>query len=106
MRAEASESVRPAFDAIIVDGVVRLTGGLVFTTAAAAFAKLLALLPRSGSLEVDLSALESSDSAGLAALVEWRAEAAKRGLHMCFAGAGKQLHALARLADLDAELFR
>lgn len=106
MRAETAESARSVFDAVGVDGAVRLRGGLVFATATAAFAKLLALLPRSGSLAVDLSGLASSDSAGLATLIEWRAEAARRGLHLRFAGAGKDLHALARLADLDAELFQ
>jgi ABC-type transporter Mla MlaB component len=89
------------------DGVMRLRGALVFATARTGFDRLVANLPASGSSQsVDLSELAAADSAGLAVLVEWRTEAARRGVHLRYAGAGEGLRALARLADLDAELFR
>jgi len=83
-----------------------LAGDLVFATARAALARMLEALPATcDSLAVDLSRIRRGDSAGLAALVEWRATALRRGVHLRFTGAGADLQALARLADLDAELF-
>lgn len=105
MKVEPFGSARPAFAAAVGNGVIRLSGRLVFATAADAFARLLGELSRGGSLAVDLSGLAVSDSAGLAVLIEWRAEAARQGVHLRMFGAGSDLRALARLADLDAELF-
>lgn len=85
-------------------GALRLQGALVFATAKRALDELDARLPDGGSIAVDLSALDG-DSAGLAVLVEWRAQAARRGVHLRFSGANAGLRALARLSDLDAELF-
>ena len=87
------------------EGVTRLRGALVFATARHAFDRLVASRPSSGSHSIDLSGLTTADSAGLAVLVEWRAEAARRGARLRYTGAGEGLRALARLADLDAELF-
>lgn len=85
---------------------LHLSGELVFATARDAFERLRSALPSAcDSLAVDLSGIHRGDSAGLAALVEWRAEALRRGVHLRFTGAPDDLHALARLADLDAELF-
>lgn len=86
-------------------GGLQLHGDLVFATAAAALDTLEAALPASGSLAVDLAGLGRSDSAGLAALVEWQAQARRRGVHLRLSGAADDLRALARLSDLDAELF-
>lgn len=82
-----------------------LEGDLVLATAAGALTELLAALPASGSLAVDLAGVRGSDSAGLAVLVEWRAEAGRRGVHLRLCHPPPGLQALARLSDLDAELF-
>lgn len=105
MKAEPNEPSHPAFGLVAENGVLRARGPLVFATAAAAFASMLDHLPSSGSLAVDLSGVTASDSAGLSALIEWRAEAARRGVHLRMSRAGGELRSLARLADLDAELF-
>lgn len=84
---------------------VNLAGNLVFETAGAALADLDARLLERSSIIADLAGLARSDSAGLAVLVEWRAQARKRGIPLRLVNAGTGLRALARLADLEAELF-
>jgi phospholipid transport system transporter-binding protein len=96
----------PAFDFVVRGKDLQLRGELVFDTARDAYQKLSDCLPRScDSLAVDLSGIRRGDSAGLAVLVEWRALALGRGIHLRFNAAPDDLHALARLSDLDAELF-
>jgi ABC-type transporter Mla MlaB component len=85
-------------------GTLRPRGALVFATARKALEQLIACLPDGGSMAVDLAQVEG-DSAGLAVLVEWQSEANRRGVHLRYAGASAGLRALARLSDLDAELF-
>lgn len=85
-------------------GTLRPRGALVFATARTALEQLIARLPAGGSMAVDLGEVEG-DSAGLAVLVEWRAEANRRGVHLRYGNASAGLRALARLSDLDAELF-
>lgn len=87
------------------DSSLRLNGALVLATAARALTDLIGRLPEAGSVAVDLSGLADSDSAGLAVLVEWRAEAVQRGIHLRLCQPPPGLCALARLSDLDAELF-
>ncbi len=100
------ESSPPVFALVAHGRDLQLSGELVFATARDAFSQLLGALPAScDSLAVDLSRIRRGDSAGLAALVEWRAEAVRRGVHLRFTSAPDDLHALARLADLDADLF-
>lgn len=102
-RAAAGGSAPVAAKA--VDGGLRVSGPLGFDNARDALATLSSALPSGGSMAVDLSGLQRSDSAGLAVLVEWRAVAARRGVHLRLGQAPEGLRALARLSDLDAELF-
>lgn len=99
----AGLTVRP-----LPDGGLGLHGRLGFGNARQALAALWSALPsREGgsSLRVDLGGLGHGDSAGLATLVEWRAQAARCGWHLRLCGAPESLRALARLSDLEAELF-
>ncbi len=105
MNAQSTPKPLPAFQALGCEGGMCLEGDLVLATAAAALADLLAKLPSGGSLAVDLTGIRGSDSAGLAVLVEWRAEAGRRGVHLRLCHPPVGLRALARLSDLDAELF-
>lgn len=105
MPAERAEPGPPQLEIARADGQLRLSGALVFANAAAALSALIAELARGGSFAVDLSGVRSSDSAGLAALVEWRAEARRRGVHLRLCDPPSGLRALARLSDLDGELF-
>jgi len=82
-----------------------LSGDLVFATARSALAELAARLGEGASIVADLGGLSRSDSAGLAVLVEWSARARRRGIPLRLVNAGSGLRALARLADLEADLF-
>lgn len=99
-------SAAPAFQVSRDADCLRLRGQLVFATAAQALERLIAILPRDcASLVADLGDLSNSDSAGLAALVQWRAEAFRQGTPLRLVRAPEGLRALARLADLEAELL-
>lgn len=96
----------PAFQVTRDDDCLQLRGQLVLATAAQALERLVAILPRDcASLVADLGGLTNSDSAGLAALVQWRAEAFRQGTPLRLVRAPEGLRALARLADLEAELL-
>ncbi|MBX3725867.1 MAG: STAS domain-containing protein [Xanthomonadales bacterium] len=101
--AEPDRTLSLAGDAAA--GMLALGGSLVFSSAGDSLRRLVAALPPAGSVAVDLSGISESDSAGLATLVEWRAQALRRGLHLRLAGAPEGLRALARLSDIDADLF-
>ncbi len=47
------------------------------------------------SLEVDLSQVDKADSAGLALLLEWKAQAKKRAARISFSGLPDSLRAIA-----------
>jgi phospholipid transport system transporter-binding protein len=85
-------------------GCYRVDGKLVFTTVgellAASTAQFSNELPR----EIDLSGVTSSDSAGLALLIEWMGLAHRRGSTVQFTGTPAQLNALAKISDLDKVL--
>lgn len=96
----------PTFQVTRHDDCLQLRGQLVLATAAQALERLVAILPRDcASLVADLGDLTNSDSAGLAALVQWRAEAFRQGTPLRLVRAPEGLRALARLADLEAELL-
>ncbi|MGB5102641.1 MAG: STAS domain-containing protein [Steroidobacteraceae bacterium] len=83
------------------DGRLQATGDLTFTTAAAALNDGLRLLQRNGTWVVDLSAVTSGDSAGVAVLVEWIAAVRKAGGSIRYANVPAQMRAIARIADLE-----
>jgi phospholipid transport system transporter-binding protein len=55
-----------------------------------------------GTLNVDLSAVTSADSAGLALLVDWLAWAARSGRELHYQSMPAQLQALARISDVSS----
>jgi len=57
-----------------------------------------------GSLEVDLGGVTSSDSAGLAVLIEWLAWARKGGRDLRFAQLPETVRAIARISEVEALL--
>lgn len=89
--------------AIATDGDARLlaTGDLTFTTAAVALSDGLRLLTRDGTWVVDLSAVTSGDSAGVAVLVEWIGAVREAGGSIRYANVPAQMRAIARIADLE-----
>jgi phospholipid transport system transporter-binding protein len=85
-------------------GTLRLCGAISFANAAQALAAP-PQAPRPGAaLELDLSALESADSATLAVLIGWSAQARRRGVTLRYHRAPQGLRNLARLTEVDGLL--
>ena len=83
-------------------GQVRLGGVVGFEQAAAAYGRGGELLDGSAKdLTVDVSGLRDVDSATLALLLAWAAEAARRNVHLHLAAVPADLKALAHLCDAE-----
>ena len=52
-------------------------------------------------VEVDLSAVEKTDSAGLALLLEWISLARQSGTDIRFSGIPEKIHAIAQTAEIE-----
>jgi phospholipid transport system transporter-binding protein len=80
-----------------------IRGALTFRTAKRAAAAASRLLDESSaqSLEVDCGGVSESDSAGLSVLLNWLARAQQLGRGLRFANLPAEIHALARISDVD-----
>jgi phospholipid transport system transporter-binding protein len=81
-------------------GGVHLRGVISFLNAAQAFTAA-PHAPRDQSVEIDLAALDSADSATLAVLIAWSAQARRRGAKLRYAHAPQGLRNLARLCEVE-----
>lgn len=79
----------------------RVCGELVFETVVDLLERGEPLLRQGGCLEVDLSKVSATDSAGLALLIEWMRIAQESGTELHYHGVPEQLMALASISDLD-----
>lgn len=87
---------------VAAPGRLDVRGALTFQTARAAYeAGLRALKKSDGTLEVDCSGVTQSDSAGLAVLVEWLAEAGRRGRTVRFANLPEGIRAAAQISEVE-----
>jgi phospholipid transport system transporter-binding protein len=59
------------------------------------------LFARHASLQVDMSGVDKADSAGLALLLEWKAQAAARGASISYTGIPRSLVAIARTSEVS-----
>lgn len=84
-------------------GSLVLSGTLDFTTAALVFAQSAQWL-HTDTCELDLSGVRNADSAALAMLVVWAAQAQQRGIKLRYRHAPQGLHALAQSCDIDSLL--
>jgi len=85
-------------------GTLRVSGAISFVNAGRALLQS-PQAPRAGSpLNIDLSALENADSATLAVLIAWSAQARRRGAALRYLRAPQGLRKLARLCEVDALL--
>ena len=82
-------------------GHIRVRGSLTFDTVGKALADSQALFAGHGSIELDFRAVESTDSAGLALLVEWVGWAHRERRKIHFHHLPPQAHALARISEVD-----
>jgi phospholipid transport system transporter-binding protein len=88
-------------------GRYAVRGALTFGTARRALAAgLRAFVSAPGPLEVDLSAVSASDSAGLAVLIEWLAWARREGREIRLANIPEALCAIARICEIEDLLRR
>ena len=85
-------------------GALRLAGALVFGTASALLSSGERRFAGVPVIAVDLSAVTSADSAGLAVLLTWVQGAREQGRTLTFEGIPPQLLAIARVCGVEAQL--
>lgn len=79
----------------------RISGPLNFVTVPELSERADALFEQQGDLDVDLSEVQRSDSAGVALLVEWMGEARRRAVRIRYLNMPAQMLAIARVTSLD-----
>lgn len=87
-------------------GRLRVEGVLDFATVTDLVAEARALFPASGRLHIDLSGVESANSAGLALLLEWLALARSRRLDLRYLDLPDSLERIAAFSNLGSLLPR
>ncbi|UXI67892.1 STAS domain-containing protein [Tahibacter amnicola] len=86
------------------DGVLAVTGALVFATAARALAEARAPLARGEARSLDLAKVTVADSAGLGVVLSLVRQARRQGTELPIRHAPASLLALAQLCEVDALL--
>ena len=82
-------------------GRYRVTGSLQFDTVAEALQASRAIFDEHKQIELDLEGVESTDSAGLALLVEWVGLAHRESRSLVFRHLPKQALALAHISEVE-----
>jgi phospholipid transport system transporter-binding protein len=82
-------------------GRFKLSGHMGFENAARALAESHKLFADHKKLQLDLSGVDSADSAGLALLVEWTGWAKREKRKLSFINTPKQVIALAKISEVD-----
>ncbi|HET8941401.1 MAG TPA: STAS domain-containing protein [Rudaea sp.] len=85
-------------------GTLRVAGAISFANAARAMGQAPQLVRNSRPLNLDLAALENADSATLAVLIAWSAQARRQGAVLRYLRAPQGLRNLARLCDVESLL--
>lgn len=94
----------PVSDFELIDegeGRFTLQGALSFATANDILRKSETLFGRHASLEIDLAGVGKADSAGLALLIEWKSQAARRQADIQFRNLPDSLEAIARTSEVE-----
>jgi len=99
-------SVPVAQLSVLAPGRCHLSGELGFATAPSLWRQAATLLGAQveGSVEVDLSGVTHSDSAGLALLVAWQSQARARGVALRYTAVPERLVAIAKISSVDSLL--
>ncbi|MDE2092087.1 MAG: STAS domain-containing protein [Gammaproteobacteria bacterium] len=82
-------------------GRFRVDGRLSFDTVAQALEASRRLFAEYQRIELDLSGVEATDSAGLALLIEWTGRARRSRCALTFRNIPGQVMAIARISDVD-----
>ncbi len=85
-------------------GMFALTGTAGFATATALLAQGRTLFLPCASIDLDLAGVQSIDSAGLALLLCWLADARSQGKVLRLRNLPAQLRAIARISDVESML--
>lgn len=80
---------------------IQLSGELTFSTVNSLLAESAALFESISSLNIDLSAVTKSDSAGVALLVAWLRSAKQAGKQLVFSNIPEQMLIIADISGLD-----
>jgi len=80
---------------------LEIEGDLTFSTIDKNTAKIMNKLMTPNDISVDLKQVETSDSAGLALIIEWLKIARSRNIELAFINVPEQLKALAHLSGFD-----
>ena len=90
------------------DGRLAAHGALTFASARAARALGLAVLHDGGrsAVEIDCQGVESTDSAGLAVLIDWLGAAREAGRSLRYRGLSEDLTSLARISEIEEFLAK
>jgi phospholipid transport system transporter-binding protein len=95
-----TESDAASFE-IAAEGRALVRGALGFRTVAALLPPGSEAIGQGRASAIDLSGVTSSDSAGLALLIEWLSVARAAGRGVRYENIPAQLHQLAALSDVD-----
>ena len=88
------------------DGHFELCGDVSFHTAQEILHSSEKQFAGFANVAVNLSAVEQTDSSGLALLLEWISRAASAGTEIQFSNIPEKIHAIAVTADINALLER
>jgi phospholipid transport system transporter-binding protein len=97
-RADSSEAA--SFEVLEGDRS-SVTGSLHFTTVSALLEIGIDAINAGRAAVIDLSLVTSSDSAGLALLIEWLSEAKAASRPLRYENVPSQLHQLSRLSEVE-----
>jgi phospholipid transport system transporter-binding protein len=86
---------------LLEGGGARVVGSLHFNTVSALLAAGVAAIKGGRADVIDLAGVTSSDSAGLALLIEWLSVAKSTGRALRFENIPSQLQQLARLSEVE-----
>ena len=88
------------------DGAFRfhVQGDMTFSSVRDLLQRSYELFSTVQELEVDLSRVEHADSAGLALVLEWMAQAAERNAKIVFIGIPEPMISIARLCQVESLL--
>ena len=89
-----------------LDGVLRfhVQGDMTFSNVKDLFRYSNELFSSLQEFEVDLSQVDHADSAGLALVLEWKAQAAERNATVVFTGIPESMVSIARLCQVESLL--
>jgi ABC-type transporter Mla MlaB component len=82
-------------------GTLKVAGAISYANAGLAAAQAPEATQAGAPVNIDLSALEDADSATLAVLIAWSAQALRRGARLNYQRAPQGLLNLARLCEVD-----